>query len=190
MKRSFYVLSVAFVLAGIVHILIILLIPNFAAKDAWAKLEQIAGPWKFTIVAEPGGREGVLPIVDPAFGTAACRYDLNEAPVRVTAEGQLPFWSIAIFDRQGRNIYSFNDRTAIERRLSLLVINPVQMAQLRRNPPPDSDKAVLVETDKGEGFVLIRALQQNQSWAPQVRNFLTSAKCERYLRYATPQSDG
>ena len=187
MKRAFYVLSIAFVLAGIVHILIILLIPNYAAKDAWAKLEEVAGPWRFVLVAEPGARDSVLPVVDPAFATAACRYNLNEAPVKVSADGELPFWSIAIFDRQGRNIYSFNDRTAIERRLSLLVINPVQMAQIRKNPPPDSDKAVLVETSTSEGFVLIRALQENSSWAPSVREFLTNAKCERYLEISTPR---
>lgn len=189
MKRAFYALAVAFVLAGIVHILIILLIPNYAAKDAWAKLASVAGPWKFVMVAEPGGQDGVLPVVDPAFGTAACRYDLTDAPLRVSADGQLPFWSIAIFDRQGRNIYSFNDRTAIERQLSLLVINPVQMAQIRRNPPPESDKAVLVETNTSQGFVLIRALQENQSWAPDVREFLTNAKCEQYFDYLAPQSD-
>jgi len=187
MKRSIYVLALAFVLAGIVHILIILLIPNYAAKDAWTKLERVAGLWEFSIVAEPGGRNDTLPLVDPAFGTAACRYDLTEAPLLVSADGQLPFWSIAIFDRQGRNIYSFNDRTAIERQLSLLVVNPVQMAQIRKNPPPDTDKAVMVETDTSQGFVLIRALQEDRSWFPTVRRFLTTAKCERYLKYAAPE---
>ena len=128
-------------------------------------------------------------MVAPAFGPAACRYALPNAPLRVSADGQLPFWSIAIFDRQGRTIYSFNDRTAIERRLSLLVINRVQMAQIRRSPPPDSDKAVLVETNVSQGFVLIRALQENPSWAPAVRDFLTNAKCEQYFDYLAPQSD-
>lgn len=187
MKRSFYILSLAFVLAGIVHILIILLIPSYAANDAWTKLEQAASPWEFSIVAEPGGRNETLPLVDPAFGTAACRYDLSEAPLRVSAEGHLPFWSIAIFDRQGRNIYSFNDRTAIERQLSLLVVNPVQMAQIRKNPPPDTNKAVVIETSISQGFVLIRALQEDRSWASTVRHFLTSAKCDRYERYLAPE---
>ncbi len=184
MKRSFYVLSVAFVLAGIVHILIVLLIPNYAARDAWAKLEQVAAPWSFSIVALPGQSNEILPLVDPAFGIAACRFDLSQAPLWVSAEGQLAFWSIAIFDRQGRNIYSFNDRTAIERQLSLIVVDPVQMAQLRKNPPASVDKAVLVETNTAEGFVLIRALQENQSWAAPVLQFLTSARCERFLNDA------
>ncbi|MEP1206712.1 MAG: DUF1254 domain-containing protein [Rhizobiaceae bacterium] len=190
MKRSIYALSVAFVLAGIVHILIILLIPNYAAKDAWTKLEKVAGLWEFSVVAQPGGRNDTLPLVDPAFGTAACRYDLSDAPALVSAEGQLPFWSIAIFDRQGRNIYSFNDRTAVERQLSLLVVNPVQMAQIRKNPPAESDRAVLVETSVSQGFVLIRALREDRSWANTVRQFLNSAKCEKYLKYAVPDASG
>ena len=155
-------------------------------KDAWTKLAAIVGPWKFVIVAEPGGQNSVLPVVDPAFGTAACRYNLSEAAVRVSVDGQLPFWSIAIFDRQGRNIYSFNDCTAIERRLSLLVINPVQMAQIRKNPPSNSDKPVLIETNVSQGFVLIRALQEDASWTPAVRQFLIEAKCGRYLQNITP----
>ena len=189
MKRSFYILSLSFILAGIVHILIILLIPSYAAKDAWTKLEQVTNPWKFTIVAEPGEESRILELVDPAFGTAACRYDLENAPLRVTAKGHLPFWSVAIFDRQGRNIYSFNDRTAIEQELALLVVNPVQMAQIRKAPPPGSEKAVLVESSVKQGFVLIRALQENATWGPEVKRFLTNAKCEQYVDYAVAEPD-
>ncbi len=187
MKRAIYTLALAFVLAGIVHILIILLIPAYAAKDAWTRLEGVTTPWKFTIVAQPGGESRVLSFSDPAFGTAACRYELDNYPVRVTAAGHLPFWSVAIFDRQGRNIYSFNDRTAIEQELALLVVNPVQMAQIRKAPPPGSDKAVLVESSVPRGFVLIRALQENDSWAPDVRRFLDNAKCEPFVDYVVPE---
>ena len=180
MNRSFYVLALAFVLAGIVHILIILLIPNYATKDAWTKLAGVAEPWKFSILSQPGSETGILPIVDPAFGTAACRYDLNEAPLWVSAGGNLPFWSVAIFDRQGRNIYSFNDRTAIEREMLLIVLDPVQMAQLRKNPPKETEKAVLVESSVKQGFVQVRALQENPSWSAEVRRFLREAQCKRF----------
>ena len=180
MKRLLYGLLVTLVVASIVHIMIVLLIPSYAAKDAWAKLEQVGEPWKFSIVAAPGGQNSKLPTVDPAFGVAACRYDLREAPLSVEAGGNLPFWSVAIFDRQGRNIYSFNDRTAIERKLFLIVVDSVQMAQIRKNPPPEADQAVLVESDLNEGFILLRALQSDDSWAPAVNRFLTDAKCQRF----------
>ena len=117
MRRLIYAGVVGLVLAGIVHITIVLLIPSYAAKDAWAKLAQRGSPWEFSLVSEPGRLNSDLPNVDPAFGIAACRFDLSQSALRVTADGDLPFWSVAIFDRKGRNIYSFNDRTAIERQL-------------------------------------------------------------------------
>ena len=181
MKRLAYILALIVVLTGIVHILIVLLVPSYAAKDAWAKLETVGEPWKFSTVSQPGGTGSILPLVDPSFGVAACRYDLSEAPLIVTAGGSLPFWSVAIFDRQGQNIYSFNDRTAVERQLFLIVVDPVQMAQLRKNPPEETERAVLVESTVKQGFVLIRALQEDESWSPIVQKFLQDAECERFV---------
>ncbi|MEL7273043.1 MAG: DUF1254 domain-containing protein [Pseudomonadota bacterium] len=180
MSRIFYTLTVGAVLAGIVHIVIVLLVPSYAAKDAWATLASSGEPWSFSVVAQPGSTETGLPLVDPSFGVAACRFDLSKAAVSVTADGQLPFWSVAIFDRQGRNIYSFNDRTAIERRLNMLVMNPVQMAQYRKANPDAGDRAVIVRADMAEGFVLIRALQPDDSWGPALQRFMGGAKCEPY----------
>jgi len=181
MRRFAYLMAIALCLSGIVHILIILLAPSFATQDAWAKLQGEGGPWSFSVVARPGQRNSNnLPSIDPAFGVAACRFDLSEAPLSVETNGELPFWSVAIFDRKGRNIYSFNDRTAIDRRLFLIVVNPIQMARLRKNPSEETEKAVLIEADVAEGFVLIRAFQQDESWAPAVERFLGDAQCSRY----------
>ena len=188
MTRLAYIALLAIVLAGIVHILIVLLIPSYATKDAWAKLEKIGDPWTFSIVASPNGKNRSLPLVDPSFGIAACRYDLAESPLKVSAAGTLPYWSVAIFDRRGRNIYSFNDRTAIERRLFLILVDPVQMAQLRKNPPVEGEQAVLVESNVRQGFVLIRAYQEDDSWAARVNQFLSQAKCERFSLEAQEES--
>ncbi len=180
MKRLLYITTVGLVLAGIVHILIVLLIPSYATKDAWAKLEQVGEPWQFSIVAQPGSDTAQLPFVDPSFGIAACRFNLNEAPLIVETKGELPFWSVALFDRQGRNIYSFNNRTAIERQLSLIVVNAVQMAQIRKNPPEQVDKSVLVQSVSNQGFILIRALEADSSWKSAVSKFLNDASCEKF----------
>jgi len=191
MSRLFYLFLVGLVLAGIVHLTIILLIPSYATKDAWTRLASKSAVWSFAPVANPESPRSVLPLVDPAFRMAACRFDLNEAPLRLSSNGTAPFWSVAIFDRQGRNIYSFNDRTAIERKLSALVVNPVQMARLRKNPPPDAESAVLVETSSAKGFVVVRVLQSDPSWTVETHNFLQNAKCERYALLADPvETDG
>lgn len=179
-KRLTYLAAVTLLVAGIVHILIVMLIPSYAAKDAWAKLGSADNFWKFAPVSSAGQKDTTLPLLDPAFSVSACRFDLNEAPLKVQANGNLAFWSVAIFDRLGRNIYSFNDRTAIEGQLSLLVVNAVQMARLRKDQSDELKESVLVEAGQGEGFVLIRALRPDSSWAPLIDAYLKDAACDRY----------
>ncbi|MGI9354058.1 MAG: DUF1254 domain-containing protein [Rhizobiaceae bacterium] len=184
MKTALYTLVIMLVVAGIVHVATILLIPSYASNDAWAQLSDDAGKWSFNIVGRPGAKSRAkasrLPKLDPALNVAACVFDLKEASVRVEAGGDLPFWSVAVFDRQGQNIYSFNDRTAIERQLLMVVVNPIQRARLRKNPIEELEQAVVVETEATEGFILLRALQSDESWAPQVEQFLRGASCEKF----------
>ena len=179
-KRLLYLAVLTLLLAGIVHIIILLLIPSYAAKDAWAKLDSADNFWKFAPVSSPLKNEAGIPLLDPAFSIAACRFDLGEAPLKVQASGNLAFWSVAIFDRLGRNIYSFNDRTAIEGQLSLLVVNAVQMARLRKDQPDELQESVLVEAQQSQGFVLIRALRPDASWAPIIDTYLKDAQCNRF----------
>ena len=191
MKRAIYTLTVGLVLAGVVHILIILLIPSYAERDAWAKLAELGEPWNFSIVALPGKQNSNnLPLVDPLFGVAACRFNLAESPLIVETTGGVPFWSVAVFDRLGRNVYSFNDRTAIEKQLFMIVVDPVQMARLRKDPPEETERAVLIESAITEGYILIRGLQDESSRSGELLKFLQSARCGRYdLTNSDTESD-
>lgn len=181
MTRLGYLTIFGIVLGGIIHIVTVLLVPSYASKDAWGQLAQRGEAWETTLISLPGKKgQDELPGADPLFGVAACRFDLQESPLSIRAQGHLPFWSVALFSREGRNAYSFNDRTAIERNLFLIVVNPVQMALLRRNPPADAERAVVVETEIDEGFVLIRGLLEDPSQIGRVESFLTSIACDRY----------
>ena len=185
-----HTLALAGFIALIVHIVIVLLVPRFAPVDAWAKLSAITRPWAFNTVAVPAGapdrKPAALAGLDPRFGTVACRFDLRDGPASIVAEGEVPFWSLAVFDRRGQNIYSLNDRTAIEDRLDLVVMNATQRARLRENPIEGIDRSVLVRATIDEGFVLVRALAPDETWVPAVQDFLGSATCERLV---LPASD-
>ena len=176
--------ALAVLIAVIVHIAIVLLVPRYAPVDAWAKLSAVTRPWNFTEIAVPAGAGGARPPaiqtgLDPRFGVVACRFDLAQGPVSIVGEGDVPFWSLAVFDRRGQNVYSLNDRTAISGRLDLIVLDTTQRAQLRENPVEGLDSSILVRTDMGEGFVLVRALAPDETWTPTVRAFLRGAICER-----------
>ncbi len=166
-------------MAGIVHISVILLVPALASQDAWSKLIKAGPMWQFVRVNSNAlTRDSQLSAVDPLFQIAACRYSLESGSLSIRAYGDLPFWSVAVFDRYGEIIYSFNNRTAINRDINLLVVSPLQMLFLRQNPPESIEQAIIVETDIDQGFILIRVLQSDPSWVPAVDNFLGEASCE------------
>lgn len=190
MLRLFYLTIIALVLGGIVHIVTVLLVPSYAQKDAWAHIATTGEPWKVVQVAAPGASDkNTLPGMDPLFGVAACRFDLSESAMMLEANGRLAFWSVALFDRRGRNSYSFNDRTAIGQQLFLIVVSPVQMAKLRRNPPEEVERAVLIESEIEQGFVLIRALQDDPARQAEVMQFLKSIRCDRYRVEEAAEAD-
>ena len=52
--------------------------------------------------------------------------------VRIKAPGNVPFWSVSVYDRSGHNIYSFNDHTATGGKLDSVVLTPAQMIEVRK----------------------------------------------------------
>jgi uncharacterized membrane protein len=97
--------------------------------------------------------------------------------VRIRATLPDDFWSVAVFDRRGRNVYSLNDRSAEGSELDLAVITPVQMAQLRQDPPQSLESAIVVELPIEVGFALFRVFVADDSLLPGATAMLTSANC-------------
>ena len=180
-----HVAALALVIAGIVHIAVVLLVPQLAQRDAWAKLSAVTRSWRFSVLSRPIGADGrtaesaVVSGLDPRFAVAACRFDLREAPAAIVAEGDVPFWSVAVFDRRGEIVYSFNDRTAIDGRLDMIVLTPAQRARLREAPPDGLDRSILVPTGITQGFVVVRAMAPDETWANIATRFARRATCER-----------
>lgn len=175
-----YHLLIGLILAGIVHISIVLMIPNFATRNAWSNLVDTGAAWQFVrLNREKRPADRLLASTDPQFQIAVCRFDLSQSPLLIRTSGILLFWSVAVFDQFGNNVYSLNDRTAIDQQLNLLVVNSVQMADLRQAPSTTVEQSIIFEATTDRGFVLVRALQPDPSWAPEVDRFLGQASCEK-----------
>jgi uncharacterized membrane protein len=177
MKRTLLFVIGGLMLAGIIHISAVTLVPYFATNDAWAEMRRFGRDDAFHTL--PVAEAGAEPIagLDPHMLYAVCRFSLADDPVRIQASLLDDFWSIAIFDRRGRNRYSLNDRAAERAQLDLVVITPVQMAQLRQDPPDSLETAIVVELPIEEGLALIRVFVADDSMLPQARAALESANC-------------
>lgn len=172
----FYVLG-GLVAGAIIHIVVILLVPEYATRDAWTSLGRLGPDGAFHMLppVEPG--RSALPDLDPRMAHAACRFTLADGPIRIRATMPDEFWSLAVFDRRGSNIYSLNDRTAERSDIDLVIATPLQMIALREDPIAALDRAIVVELPLTAGFLLIRAFIPDPTLAPATEGALQAAKC-------------
>ncbi|MFC5385339.1 DUF1254 domain-containing protein [Aquamicrobium segne] len=177
MRKLFYAVLVGLVGAGIIHILVLMMVPDLSERDAWSRLAMASGLYRMSALEAETGGQPVVKSVDPLFLAAACRFDLADGMVQVKAPGTVPFWSMSIYNRNGHNIYSLNDHSATNGRLDLVALTPAQMLEIRRQMPEDLDTAILVETPITQGILVVRAFVPDESWRPAVTRFLEQSSC-------------
>lgn len=172
--------------AVVLHIVIIFSVPYFATGDAWSRLSAIAPNTAFQPIPTVGADALTTASTPDAPDTApyepirtvVCRFDLAAAPVRLTATGDVPFWSLAVFDRRSNELFSMNDNTAEGARLDVALARPLQMLSLREETPQTLSQSILVETASDTGYVVLRTVVPSASWVPAADAFIQSARCE------------
>jgi uncharacterized membrane protein len=177
MLRLAYAVLLGVVGAGIVHIAVLLLLPTYTERDAWTRLAKAADLYAVVPADGTAGAQSVIEVPDPLFRAVACRFDLDDGPIRLKAQGSVPFWSASIYDRSGQNVYNFNDHTAAGAALDFIIVTPEQMIEMRKDLPPELESSIFVEADVGEGMVVIRSFMPEQSWNGIVSAYLKSISC-------------
>ncbi|PSH57534.1 MULTISPECIES: DUF1254 domain-containing protein [Phyllobacterium] len=181
MVKVLRTLFIGLVGAGLIHIAVVLLVPYYSDRNTWSRISAYGDDWQFHTVTREG-IAGMVPLAfDPLFQAVACRFDITDLPAHITGVGTTPYWSISVYNRQGANIYSINDRTAIADQLDLVVATPLQMIELNKTKPAAAENSVLIEADMDEGFVVVRSFVPDESWRSQVDAFLKSANCTPLL---------
>lgn len=179
MHRLLYVLAVGLVGAGIVHVAVLLLLPDFSERDAWSRLADRVTLYTMTRIDRTPAAEVIHRSADPLFYVSACRFNLEDGFAHITAPGKVPFWSVSVYDRSGQNIYSFNDRTATEGELDFAVLTPAQMIGVRKELPEALVSSIFVEADVDEGIVLVRTFVPDESWAPLLASYMNAMICRQ-----------
>jgi uncharacterized membrane protein len=178
MLKLLHAIILGIVGAGIVHIIVLLLIPRYSEKDAWTLISEAGPAYAMVPLKNSKAGEEVLSDADPMFQVAACRFDLSDGTVQITAEGKVPFWSLSVFDRRGTNIYSLNDRSATNNRLDIVIATPAQLLEMRKAPPEQFEESVVIEADAQEGIAVLRSFVPDPTWAPIVQQHLAGVTCE------------
>lgn len=169
--RFLYAITLGLLGAGIVHIAIILLVPGYAAETLWQRVEKLGAPSSFHSLE--GANWAVRS--DPLIRSAACRFDLTDGPVHISAIGKVPFWSLAIYNHKGDITFSLNDQVSAA--TDLLIVSPLQKILLEQATPQQLEQSVLITQTLDEGVVVLRAFEPDKTWSDEVAEFMKSAEC-------------
>ncbi len=174
MRRLSYALLAGLIGAGLVHIALIFALPSLLPDYAWDRLAKAADAYVAVPLTTAIDRNPLLSPADPAVRAVACRFDLDDGMVRVSATGSVPFWSASIYDRDGSNVYSMTDRSTLEGGLDFIIIPPQRMNAERTS---GAARTVYVEAPVSQGIVVVRAVLPDPTWADAVAAFLASTRC-------------
>jgi len=166
-------------LAAIIHILVVLSVPQNVRHSAYDNVAAHGPDRQFNLLPEVRPGAEALPDLDPAMKHATCRFQLNDGPVLFDASIPVPFWSIGLFNAAGEAVYSLNNRTAGAERLSMLVLTTEQLSILRENPPENLEDLIVIETEEPiSGFALLRAYVPHPTRSGTVNRALQAASCD------------
>lgn len=161
--------------AGAIHICAILLVPVFAQSDGWSRLSPFAGDDRFNEISVVDA--GKIAGLDPLFINGVCRLDLAEDPEGITVEARDRFWSLALYDPTGAIVFSLNDRTALDGRLDMIVVNSDQSARLKRAPSEELEQTIIAESPSDDLIAVLRLFAPTRSAQEDARNVLARAEC-------------
>jgi uncharacterized membrane protein len=177
MFRILFAIVAGLVGAALLHIVIILALPQFTGKDAYSRVLGLFEMDSFFSLTNEPGATG-LANEDPYLRVAVCAFSVNNGPTRFIARGRVPFWSFAVYDENSNEVFSMNDQTAVNGNLDLVVATPIQLVELRKTPAEALSQSILVQMSGEDGYAVLRALAPTPSYEETARNFLAESSCQ------------
>lgn len=156
MIRTLLWLLAGVALGGVIHLIVILTLPQLADRTVWTRIQALQAQNRMMVLpAVTPGTPNPFGL-DPAMSYAICQIDLLQGPGFLN--GQLPdaFWSIALYDRDGRVFYSTTNRDGIGRALQMGIFNANQTRLLAQQQIEVAEGLLIVESPRDAIFAVLR----------------------------------
>ena len=164
-------------LGGIVHIATVLYLPNTATQNAYARVSAISPINQVVPMPAPSPEKSILPLMDPAFAAAVCRYDLSEGPLKLSTPVSPAYTSVTFYTNKDIAYYAINDRAAGRRTIELDLMTTAQRAQLPDDEEIAAADRLIVESPSRTGLIVLRALAAEPGMMPAAVASLSNARC-------------
>ena len=164
-------------LGGIVHLSTILLLPSTATQDAYSRLAPITPVNKMVPLPAPTPAAAAMPLMDPAFAVAVCRFDLSAAPLKLAAPVSPAYTSVSFYTRTGVAFYAINDRAAGRRVIELDLMTAEQRNQLPEEEDVTAADRLIIDSPTLVGLIVVRALAPEPGLTASATGALAAAEC-------------
>ena len=165
-------------LAGIAHIISILLLPGLSREDATSRLAAMGRMNRMSTLFWSKPSEMPIPFSDPNATFAICPYDLSPAPLRIRVPKGAQILTVAFLQSGGIIYYSLSDRIDPKNGLDIRLTNAAQLQAIEAKDPEDQPISELrVRSPSLTGVVLVRAISAQNSDAGAARQRVSASTC-------------
>ena len=112
MIRLLLTILAGVLLGGVVHLVSVLALPRIASQGAYSRLTPMTKLNEVTQLPLADPSHSPMPLMDPAFAVAICRYDLSTGPLKLTVPVSQAYTSVSFYTRNEVAYYAINDRSA------------------------------------------------------------------------------
>ena len=177
MSRLLFWAAGGLVLGGLIHLIVIITLPDAATRGVWNRLSAIA-PAETLVVIDDIGPNAPNPLgLDPELLYGVCRLELNDGPGIVSGPLPLAFWSVAVFNPSGHVIYSTTNRDGIGLNLDLGIFNAAQTRLLAQQQLDVAEGLLIVESPQNNVFALVRLAPPHPAMQARYAEALSQLEC-------------
>lgn len=165
------------VLGGIIHIIVILLLPALSATAAWDRIAALGPAEGVRVLAAVTAGEPNPLRLDPELAYAVCRLDLRKGPGTVVGTLPQAFWSVAVYSRDGTVVYSTTNRDSTSNLLDLGLFNPAQTRLLAEQKLDVAEGLLIVEAQQDDLMVVVRLAPPHPAMRARYEKALAGLRC-------------
>lgn len=178
MIRWLFAILGGVLLGGVVHLVSVLALPRIASQDAYSRLAPITSLNMVTALPAAVPGTAPMPLMDPAFAAAACKYDLGSGPIKLAVPVSQAYTSVSFYTRGDIAYYAINDRSAGRKVIELDLMTPAQKAALPEDEDITAADRLIIESPTPTGLIVMRALAAEPSLMKQAKASLAAASCK------------
>ncbi|WGS18325.1 MULTISPECIES: DUF1254 domain-containing protein [unclassified Bradyrhizobium] len=178
MIRLLLTIIAGVLLGGVVHLVSVLALPSIASQDAYSRLTPMTKLNEVTQLPLADPNNSPMPLMDPAFAVAICRYDLSTGPIKLTVPVSQAYTSVSFYTRQEIAYYAINDRSAGKKVIELDLMTEQQHSDLPEDEDITSADRLIIDSPTTTGLILLKALAPEPGLMPQAQASLAAAKCK------------